>query len=97
VPGTYFTLYVILDIFSRYIVGWQVAARESAAVAQELIYACCTQQGVVRGQLTVHADRRLADDCEVDGAALRRPRHRQEPFSLAAWRQDATKSDALKR
>jgi putative transposase len=55
--GTYFTLYVILDIFSRYIVGWQVAARESAAVAQELIDACCTQQGVVRGQLTIHADR----------------------------------------
>jgi len=55
--GTYFTLYVILDIFSRYIVGWQVAPRESAAVAQELIDACCKQQGVARGQLTIHADR----------------------------------------
>lgn len=55
--GTYFTLYVILDIFSRYIVGWQVAARESAAVAQELIKACCKQQGVKRDQLTIHADR----------------------------------------
>jgi putative transposase len=55
--GTYFTLYVILDIFSRYIVGWQVAARESATVAQELIKACCKQQGVVRDQLTIHANR----------------------------------------
>jgi putative transposase len=55
--GTYYTLYVILDIFSRYIVGWQVAARESATVAQELIAACCEQQGVTRGQLTIHADR----------------------------------------
>ena len=55
--GTYFTLYVILDIFSRYIVGWQVATRESAAVAQELIKACCKQQGVARDQLTIHADR----------------------------------------
>jgi putative transposase len=55
--GTYYTLYVILDIFSRYIVGWQVAARESAAVAQELIGACCEKQGVTRGQLTIHADR----------------------------------------
>src|SRR5258708_14852518 len=55
--GTYFTLYVILDIFSRYIVGWQVAARESAAVAQELIKACCMKQGVARDQLTIHADR----------------------------------------
>jgi putative transposase len=55
--GTYFTLYVILDIFSRYIVGWQVTKSESASVAQELIDACCKQQGVVRGQLTIHADR----------------------------------------
>jgi transposase InsO family protein len=54
--GTYFTLYVILDIFSRYIVGWQIAARESAAVAQELITACCKQQNVARDQLTIHAD-----------------------------------------
>jgi putative transposase len=55
--GTYYTLYVILDIFSRYIVGWQVARRESAKIAQRLIEACCEQQRVVRGQLTVHADR----------------------------------------
>jgi putative transposase len=55
--GTYFTLYVILDIFSRYIVGWQVTKSESATVAQELIDACCKQQRVTRGQLTIHADR----------------------------------------
>jgi putative transposase len=55
--GTYYTLYVILDIFSRYIVGWQVTERESAAVAQELIAACCRDQRIVREQLTVHADR----------------------------------------
>jgi len=55
--GTYFTLYVIVDIFSRYIVGWQVTQRESAAVAQSLIEACCKRQRVARGQLTIHADR----------------------------------------
>jgi len=55
--GTYYTLYIVLDIFSRYIVGWQVAARESAKVAQELIVACCREQRVTPGQLTVHADR----------------------------------------
>lgn len=55
--GTYYTLYVILDLFSRYIVGWQVTERESATVAQELIAACCKQQRVVREQLTVHSDR----------------------------------------
>lgn len=55
--GTYFSLYVILDLFSRYIVGWQVAARESAAVYQELVEACCKDQGVVPEQLTIHSDR----------------------------------------
>lgn len=55
--GTYYTLYIILDIFSRYIVGWQVAQRESTAVAQDLIKACCEQQRVTRDQLTIHADR----------------------------------------
>ena len=55
--GMYFTLYVIVDIFSRYIVGWQVTKRESAVVAQALIEACCKRQRVARGQLTIHADR----------------------------------------
>jgi putative transposase len=55
--GTYFALYVLLDLYSRYIVGWQVAQRESAAVYQELVKACCDDQGVVPEQLTIHSDR----------------------------------------
>jgi putative transposase len=55
--GTYFSLYVILDLFSRYIVGWQVATRESAAVYQQLVEECCKDQGVVPEQLTIHSDR----------------------------------------
>jgi putative transposase len=54
---TYFHLYVILDVFSRYVVGWMVATRESAALAEKLIGETCTKQGIARGQLTVHADR----------------------------------------
>ena len=54
---TYFYLYVILDIFSRYVVGWMVAEGESAPLAQELIRATCTKQGIGPGTLTVHADR----------------------------------------
>ena len=54
---TYFHLYVILDIFSRYVVGWMVAYRESAVLAQRLIEETCTRQGIPPGQLTVHADR----------------------------------------
>jgi putative transposase len=54
---TYFYLYVILDIFSRYIVGWMVAHRESAALAKRLIAETCAKQGIERGKLLVHADR----------------------------------------
>jgi putative transposase len=54
---TYYYLYVILDIFSRYVVGWMVAPRESAALAEELIAETCIKQGIQRGQLTLHADR----------------------------------------
>jgi len=54
---TYFYLYVILDVFSRYAVGWMVAHRESAALAQKLIAETCSRQGIPPGQLTLHADR----------------------------------------
>jgi transposase InsO family protein len=48
---------VILDIYSRYVVGWMVATRESAALAKKLIAATCAKQGITRGQLSTHADR----------------------------------------
>jgi putative transposase len=54
---TYFYLYVLLDIFSRYVVGWMVAHRESSALACRLIDDTCTKQAIARGQLTLHADR----------------------------------------
>jgi putative transposase len=54
---TYYHLYVILDIYSRYVVGWMVATRESAVLAEKLIAATCAGQGISRGQLSIHADR----------------------------------------
>jgi putative transposase len=54
---SYSYLYVILDVFSRYVVAWTVQHRESAAVAEQLIAQAAQQQGIVPGQLTVHADR----------------------------------------
>ena len=54
---TYYYLYVVLDVFSRYVVGWMVAARESAALAERLIRETCERQRIAPGQLTVHADR----------------------------------------
>lgn len=53
----FFQLYVILDIFSRYVVGWLVADRESEALAVELIEQTCLKQAVKPGELTIHADR----------------------------------------
>jgi putative transposase len=54
---TYFYLYVILDVFSRYVVGWMVAPHESAALAKKLIQETCERQDIPKGQLTLHADR----------------------------------------
>src|SRR5574337_574843 len=54
---TYFYLYVILDVFSRYVVGWMVAERESATLARRLLLETADRQGIEPGELTVHADR----------------------------------------
>jgi putative transposase len=54
---TCFYLYVILDVFSRYAVGWTVQHRENAKLAKALIGQAVDQQQITRGQLTVHADR----------------------------------------
>jgi len=54
---TYYYLYVILDIYSRCAVGWMLASRESAALAERLIAGTCAKQQVTAGQLTIHADR----------------------------------------
>jgi putative transposase len=54
---TWYYLYVILDIYSRYAVGWMVAHREAAALAERLLAETVTAQQVQAGTLTVHADR----------------------------------------
>ena len=57
VKWTYFQLYVILDVYSRYVTGWMVATRESAALAERLIADSARKQGIVADSLTIHADR----------------------------------------
>ena len=54
---TYYYLYVLLDIFSRYAVGWMVAERENSALAGRLIEETCHKQGVKPQVLTLHSDR----------------------------------------
>jgi putative transposase len=55
--GVYYELFVIIDIFSRYVVGWMVAAAETGELAEAFIADALTRHGIGRHQLTLHADR----------------------------------------
>lgn len=96
IPYLYYSLYVILDLFSRYVVGWMVAVHESARLAQRLIEATCLKQGIGPHQLTIHADRgapmrsklvaTLFSDLSIE-ASYSRPRvSNDNPFSEAQFR-----------
>jgi putative transposase len=54
---TYYYLYVILDVFSRYVVGWMISERETAELAEAFIAETCAKEGICQDQLTLHADR----------------------------------------
>ena len=96
VPYLYFSLYVILDLFSRYVVGWMVARHESARLAQRLIEATCVKQGITPHQLTMHADRgapmrsklvaELFSDLSIDASHSRPRVSNDNPFSEAQFR-----------
>ena len=57
VKGQHFRLYVLLDIFSRYVVGWTLAWKESGQIARELIEETAIKEGIPEGKLTIHSDR----------------------------------------
>jgi putative transposase len=57
VKWTYFYLYAILDIFSRYVPGWLLAREENSSLAKRLIEETCQKQGILPGQLIIHSDR----------------------------------------
>ncbi|MFO7943115.1 MAG: DDE-type integrase/transposase/recombinase, partial [Anaerolineales bacterium] len=54
---TYYYLYVIIDIYSRYVPGWMIAERQTASLARVLIKETCEKQAIRQEQLTLHADR----------------------------------------
>jgi putative transposase len=96
IPYLYYSLYVILDLFSRYVVGWMVAAHENAHLAQRLIEATCLKQGIVPQQLTIHADRGapmrsklvslLFSDLGIEASHSRPRVSNDNPFSEAQFR-----------
>ena len=80
VKWTYFQLYVIFDVYSRFVTGWMVAARESAALAERLIADSAAKQGIKADSLTIHADRGTSMTCKTCGSPPGRSRDRQEPL-----------------
>jgi putative transposase len=92
----YFYLYVLLDIFSRYVVGWLVARAESAGCATALIQESCDKHGIERNTLTLHSDRgspmraKTTAELFVDlgvAASFSRPRvSNDNPFSEAQFK-----------
>jgi putative transposase len=96
IPYVYYSLYVILDLFSRYVVGWMVATHENARLAQRLIEATCRKQRIGPHQITIHADRgapmrsRLLVELYADlciAVSHSRPRvSNDNPFSEAQFR-----------
>jgi putative transposase len=60
VKGMFFKLYVVIDIFSRAVVGWTVSGTESGALARDLVEQSCARHGIPRSQLTLHSDRGAA-------------------------------------
>jgi putative transposase len=96
VKWTYYYLYKILDVYSRYVVGWLVAYRESAALAQDLIAEACLKQEIIHGSLTVHADNgssmksgtlaQLLTDLGVSKTHSRPHVSNDNPFSESAFK-----------
>lgn len=96
VKWSYYYLYVILDVFSRYVVGWMVANRESAHLAGRLIEETCRRQGIGPGQLTIHADRgpsmgsktvaQLLDDLGIERSHSRPHVSNDNPYSEAQFK-----------
>lgn len=56
-PGIWYSLYVVIDIFSRMIVGWLLATHEEALLAEQVLAGACLREGIAPDQLTIHADR----------------------------------------
>ena len=76
-----FHLYVIMDIFSRHVVGWLIADRENAQLAEQLIADTVSRHDVEPGMLTLHADRGTSMRSEASRSVAGRSRCGQEPQS----------------
>jgi putative transposase len=97
-PATwcYYYLYVMLDVFSRYVVGWLLAEVESTELAEHLVSECCRKQSIKPQQLTIHADRgavmvakslaQLFSDLGIDPSHSRPYTPDDNPFSESQFK-----------
>ena len=89
-------MYVILDVFSRYVVGWTLVPYESATIAKELISTTIERQQIDEHQLVIHSDRgavmvsktyvRLLADLRVQGSYRRPYQSNDHPYSESHFR-----------
>ena len=94
--GVTYDLYVIIDIYSRYVVGWTVEKRETGELATEFIAAAIRREGIDAGTLKLHADRgtsmtsksvaQLLTDLGVDRSHSRPHVSNDNPYSEAAFK-----------
>ena len=107
VAGTCFHLYVIIDIYSRQVVGWMVAERESEVLAREFIKKTCRRQKIQPRQLLIHADRgsamrsksvaQLLSDLEVAKSHSRPYCSNDNPYSESQFKTMKYRPDFPKR
>ena len=96
VKGTHFALYTVLDIFSRYVVGWMLAVAQSSELARHLVSESARKQGIQPGQLTLHSDNgspmkgqpltQLLDKLGIDRSHSRPHTADDNPFSEAQFK-----------
>lgn len=96
VKWTYIYLYVVLDVYSRYVVGWLISTKENAALAREVVEQSALRQAVPAGQLILHADRGAAmrskslaeklTDLGIEPSFSRPRQSNDNPFSEALFK-----------
>jgi putative transposase len=92
---TGYHLYVILDVFSRFVVGWMIAYRECAEVAKRLIEHSCSKQLIAPGRVNHPCRSWLIDEIQTYGFANGRPRRHQNTFPTARFQRQSVLRESV--